>query len=147
MYKTILDIHSWWAFLVLFIVLIASLNALAGAFSKRDFTAKDLRISLFALIVSHIQLLIGLILFFVSPNAMKSISSMGMGEVMKDSNLRLYVMEHPMMTIIAIILITIGYSKHKKRVESKRKFNTIAIFYIIAFVLMLSRIPYNQWFA
>lgn len=147
MYKTILDIHSWWAFLVLFIVLIASLNALAGVFSKRDFTAKDLRISLFALIVSHIQLLIGLILFFVSPNAMKRISSMGMGEVMKDSNLRLYVMEHPMMTIIAIILITIGYSKHKKRVESKRKFNTIAIFYIIAFVLMLSRIPYNQWFA
>lgn len=147
MYETILNIHSWWAFLVLFIVLIASLNALAGAFSKRDFTARDLRISLFALIVSHIQLLIGLILFFVSDKTMANVSSMGMGEVMKNSNLRLLVMEHPLMAIIAIVLITIGYSRQKRKVESKKKFNTLAIFYIIAFILMLSRIPYDQWFA
>lgn len=147
MYKTIQFIHSYWAYLVLLIVFVATLNALAGVFSKRDYTARDLRISLFALIVSHIQLLIGLILYFVSPLGTKNISSLGMGEVMKNSEFRLYAVEHPLIMIIAIILLTIGYSRHKKKLESKKKFNTLAIYYTIACVLMLSRIPWNQWFS
>lgn len=147
MYKTIHFIHSYWAYLVLFMVLVAALNALAGVFSKKDFTAKDFRLALFALIVSHIQLLIGLIIYFVSPFGTQSISANGMGEVMKNSVSRLYVMEHPLMMIIAIILITIGYSKSKKKVDSKSKFKTLAIFYTIGLIFMLSRIPWAQWFA
>lgn len=147
METTIKFIHSYWAYLVLFMVLIAALNALAGMFSKKEFTAKDFRIALFALIVTHIQLVIGIIIYFVSPFGTKIISSIGMGEVMKDSTFRLYVMEHPLMMLIAIILITIGYSKHKKKVDSKGKFKTLAIFYTLAFIFMLSRIPWTQWFA
>lgn len=147
MYKTIHFIHSYWAYLVLFMVLIATLNALAGVFSKKEFTAKDFRIALFALIVTHIQFLIGIIIYFVSPFGTKNISSIGMGEVMKDSISRLYVMEHPLMMLIAIILITIGFSKHKKKLDSKGKFKTLAIFYTLAFIFILSRIPWAQWFA
>lgn len=146
MYKTIHFIHSYWAYLVLFMVLVAALNALSGVFSKKEFTAKDFRLSLFALIVTHIQLVVGLIIYFVSPFGTQNISSIGMGEVMKNSLFRLYVMEHPLMMIIAIILITIGYSKHKKKVDSKEKFKTLAIFYTIGLIFMLSRIPWSQWF-
>jgi len=143
---TIQFIHSYWAYLTLLIVLLATLNALAGFFSKREYGAKDFRISLFGLIVTHIQVLIGLILYFVSPWGLKNISNLGMGAVMKDSTARLFAVEHPLIMIIAAVLITIGYSSHKRKLLSHKKFKTLAIFYTLALVLMLSRIPWGQWF-
>ena len=147
MYTTLQFIHSYWAYLVLFIVLIATLNALAGFIGNKEFKHKDFRLSLFALIVTHIQLLLGLILYFISPLGLKSISNNGMGTVMKDSLLRLFAVEHITVMILAAILITIGYSKHKKKEMAKAKFKTLAVFYTIALVFMLSRIPWQQWFA
>lgn len=146
MYTTIQFIHSYWAYLTLLIVLLATINALAGFFSKREYGPKDFRISLFALIVTHIQVLIGLILYFISPLGFQNILNMGMGPVMKDSTFRLFAVEHPLVMILTVIFITIGYSKHKAKLLSSRKFKTLAIFYAIALVLLLSRIPWNQWF-
>ena len=146
MYTTVQFLHSYWAYLVVLVVFLATFNALLGFFSKRDYGAKDFRISLFALIVTHIQLLIGLVLYFVSPLGLKSISANGMGTVMKDSVLRLNAVEHPTVMLFVVALITIGYSKHKKKLVSRPKFKTLMIFYTLAFVLLLSRIPWGQWF-
>ena len=145
MYTTLQLIHSYWAYLALLIIILATINGLLGFFSNRKFGAKDLRITLFALIVTHLQVVLGIILFFVSPNGLKAISNNGMGEVMKNSLQRLFVVEHPLIMLIAVVLITIGFSKHKKKEESKRKFKTITIFYSIALILILSRIPWAQW--
>ena len=145
MYSTTFFIHSWWAYLVLLILIIASINSLIGFFSKKEYGATDFRISLFSLIVSHIQLLIGIILYFVSPY-FNAFSEGGMGEVMKDSTLRLYLVEHPLIMILAVVLVTVGYSKHKKKLTSRPKFKMLAIFYTLALVFVLSRIPWTAWF-
>ncbi len=137
-------LHSYWAYLVLFTLLLAVLNALIGLLGKKEYDAKAFRISLFTLIVSHIQLIIGLLLYFTSAR-FQSWSELGMGGVMKDSVQRLFLVEHPLVNIIAVALITIGYSKHKKKLTSAPKFKTITIFYTIALVLILSRIPWNIW--
>lgn len=147
MYETLQFIHSYWAYLTLIIILLATLNAFKGLLSNGDFIQKDLRISLFSLIVTHIQIILGLFLYIYSPSAMGAIKSGGMGEVMKDSVLRFSSVEHPLIMIIAVVLITIGYSKHKKKDSSKAKFKTIAIFYGLALLLILSRIPWGQWFS
>lgn len=131
---------------MLFVVVIATINAVAGTVTKKEFGHKDFRIALFALIVTHIQLVIGLILFFVSPLGLKAISNNGMGTVMKDAVLRLNAIEHPTVMILVVILITIGYSKHKKKLVSSKKFKTLAIFYTLGLILLLSRIPWQQWF-
>lgn len=138
-------IHSLWAFIVLIVVGIAAINALIGYFGKKEYNPKYFRISLFGLIVTHIQLLIGLILYFISPLGFQSIKNNGMGVVMKDSLLRLYAVEHITVMIIAVALITIGYSRHKKKLTSAPKLKTLAIFYTLAFLAMLSRIPWSQW--
>ena len=65
---------------------------------------------------------------------------------MENSTFRLYAVEHPTIMIITIVLITMGYSKHKKKLVSKPKFKMLAIFYTIGLLLMLSRIPWGQWF-
>ncbi len=144
MYNFIKEAHSFWAYVVLILLLIAFVNALIGFSSNKQFTAKDRKISLFALIASHIQLLLAMFLYFLSPyyTTMKEI---GMGEVMKNSDLRLYLIEHPLINIIAIILITVGWSKHKKAIAEKAKFKSIWLMYLIALILILSRIPWNNW--
>ena len=144
MYNTVQTLHSYWAYLVLLILILATFNALIKFFGKKEFHAKDFRISLFTLIVSHIQLLIGLLLYFVSPR-LSLFSEMGIGGVMKDALSRLYLIEHPLVNIIAVALITIGYSKSKKKLTSTSKFKVIAIFYTIALILFLSRIPWSTW--
>lgn len=137
-------IHSYWAYLVLLILVVAVINAFIGLTQKKEFKEKDLRISLFTLIFMHIQLLIGLGWYFMSP-WYKSLKELGMGEAMKDSALRFQAVEHPLMMILAIVFITIGWSKHKKKSTDNGKFRTITVFYGLGLLFVLSRIPWGQW--
>lgn len=143
MYSILKTVHSYWAFFVLTILFIAILNSLIRIISKKSFNSTDLRISLFGLIFSHIQLLIGLILYFISP-WFDQWSSLGMG-IMKNNESRLYLVEHPITNILAIFFITIGWSLHKKQSESSKKFLRISLFYGFGYILLLSRIPWSKW--
>lgn len=139
-------IHSKWAYLVLLVLVLATFNALYKFFGNKEFDPKDFRISLFTLITMHIQLLIGIVLFFLKDyfGTIKEIG--GMSELMANKALRNLVVEHPTTMIIAVALVTIGYSKHKKKLTSKPKFKMLAIFYSLALVLVLAKIPWNLWF-
>lgn len=145
MYSTLQTIHSYWAYLVLIMLVIAFVNAVSALAKQRAYGEKDLRLPLFALIVSHLQLLIAIPLYFVSPY-FDILSNSGMGVVMKDANLRLFLVEHPLTMIIAITLITIGFSKHKRKETDRGKFKTVTVFYGLALLLVLSRIPWQTWF-
>jgi hypothetical protein len=140
MYEFIKKFHSGWAYLALLLLVVAVVNSLIGMFSKKEFTAKDRKIALFGLIGIHTQLLIGLILYFVSPLGFASFGQMS------DKALRLTSLEHPLINIIGIALITIGWSKHKKLTTSESKFKTFSIFYGLGLLLILSRIPWSMWF-
>lgn len=142
MYTFIQKFHSGWAYLALLLLVVAVVNSFIGMSSKKEFSPKDRKIALFGLIGAHIQLVIGMILYFVSEVGFKQLS----GEAMKNAALRLTVVEHPLINIIAIVLITIGWSKHKKAATSEAKFKSIAIFYGLGLVLILSRIPWKLWF-
>lgn len=139
MYEFIQKLHSGWAYLALLLLVIAVVNSFIGMASKKEFTAADRKIALFGLIGTHTQLLIGLILYFVSPLGFASLGQMS------DKALRLTSLEHPLINLIAITLITIGWSKHKKLTSSESKFKTFSIFYGLGLLLILSRIPWSMW--
>jgi len=144
-YSWIQTLHSYLAYVALAVLFLAVANALSGLVTKRIFNMdKDLRLSLFALILCHIQLLVGLVLYFVSPSGLSAIQEFGMGG--STSAARLLAVEHPFINILAIVSITVGWSRHKKFVEGDKKFKSIAIYYGIGLVLILSRIPWGQWF-
>jgi hypothetical protein len=140
MYEFIQKFHSGWAFLTILVLVIAVVNSLLGKRSNKEFTSKDRKIALFALIGTHTQLLVGLVVYFLSPLGLAALGQM------KEASLRLTSLEHPLINIIAIVLITIGWSKHKKATTSEAKFKSIAIFYGLGLVLILSRIPWSLWF-
>ena len=139
-YSFLQKFHSGWAYLALLLLVIAVVNSLVGMTSKKEFTPKDRKIAILGLIGTHMQLLVGLILYFVSPLGFSSLGQMS------DKALRLTSLEHPLINLIAITLITIGWVKHKKLATSESKFKTFSIYYSLGLLLILSRIPWNLWF-
>jgi hypothetical protein len=139
MYEIIKGIHSGWAYLAFLLLVIAVVNSIIGLVSKKEYTASDKKMGLFALGAIHTQAVIGIVLYFVSPVGLSGFS-------MSDSALRLTSMEHPLMNILGIVLMTIGWVKHKKLDLSESKFKTVAIYYGLGLALFLSRIPWSLWF-
>ncbi|HTO35035.1 MAG TPA: hypothetical protein VLZ72_02270, partial [Flavobacterium sp.] len=111
-----------------------------GHSKKRVFTAKDRKIALLGLVSTHIMFVVGMILYFVSPLGLDSLGEM------KNADIRLTSLEHPLINLIGIILITVGWSKHK-RVSEALKFKQIYVFYGLGLLLILLRIPWKTWFS
>lgn len=135
-YKILESAHSGWRWIVLILLLAAIVKMHLGWKGNKAFTAGDKKLALFAMIAFHIQFLFGLVLYFVSP---KVAFIPGM---MKNSLLRFFSVEHFLMMTIAMVLITIGHSRAKKKENNKAKFKTLAVFYTIALILILAAIPW-----
>lgn len=141
MYTGIRHLHSGFAYLLLAALVFSIIYILISYLGKKPFTEKHRKIALIGFIAAHLQLLFGLILYFISPLGVSNIS----GEVMKNAELRLYAIGHPLAMIIAIVLITIGYIKAKKLKDSDKRYKTILLFYILGLILILTRIPWSVW--
>jgi hypothetical protein len=146
MYQTLLITHSWSRWAVLILAIIVIVQSWIGWQNGQNFTNGHRKMSLFLLIASHLQLILGLLLYFVySPNGMKAFEQ-GVGFVMTDSNLRFWAVEHISTMLIAIVLIQIGYSKAKRATDSVLKHKHLAIFTTIGIVLILLRISWTPLF-
>lgn len=123
-------LHSGLRYVVLILVLLAILQALSGWLGKKPYTEANRKINLFALISAHIQLVFGLILYFVSPIVQFT------AETMKNATARYWTVEHIIMMVFAIIIITVGHSRSKKAPLPELKHRSIAIFYILALIII-----------
>ena len=132
-YETLKLIHSGFRYVVLILILIALIQALTGWLGNKGYTEGNRKLNLFAMISAHIQLLLGLILYFVSP----FVTFDNMGSVMKDDTLRYWTVEHAIMMIIALILITVGHSRSKKAISGTDKHKRIAIFYGLGAIIVV----------
>lgn len=129
----LLHAHSGLRWLALGILIYAVINALLK--KNKAYQDSDKTISIITLSMVHLQVVIGLVLYFVESR------QNGLSE-MSDSVTRLYSLEHPLMMLIAAVLITIGHSKAKKATDSAKKFKTTYVFFGIGLLLILSRIPW-----
>jgi membrane protein DedA with SNARE-associated domain len=133
-YEIFRDLHSWFRYVVFVLVLVAIIQSLLGWLGKKPYTELNRKINLFALISAHTQLLIGIVLYFLSPFVQFNSGTM------KDPTTRYFTVEHWLAMLIAIVLITIGHSKAKRIETSEGKHKTIAIFYLIAFLIIIGGI-------
>ena len=131
MYPFFKYLHSGLRYVVLILVVIAIIQSLLGWLGKKPYTESNRKLNLFALISAHIQLLVGLILYFLSPLVQFS------SETMKNPITRYWTMEHITMMVIAVILITIGYSRSKKVLLPEKKYANIFVFYSLAVLIVV----------
>ena len=106
MYTTLLSLHSIFRWLVVIGVLYTLYRAYSGMFGKRSFDPADVKTRKYTVIVAHIQLVIGLALYFLSPITKYFMSNFSAAVKVRD--IRFYGMEHAIVMVLAITLITIG---------------------------------------
>lgn len=134
MYTGLFHGHSGLRYLVLVLLLVVIVRSIAGFLRNKPFSQLDNALSLGLLITTHIQFLLGLVLYFVSPAVQFNESTM------KDSALRYWAVEHLIGMLIAVVLITIARSTAKRMSESLAKHKRLAIFNSIALLIIIATI-------
>ena len=130
--------HSGWAYLTILMGVVFVVSTLIYAISKKDTDATIKKIGLFTTITFHVQLLVGLVYYIMM------FTSLEPSNIMADKGLRLTFVEHPMMMIAGVIFMTIANAKLKRSTTVPMK---VTVFALIGLACILSRIPYNVWFA
>ncbi len=140
-YTGILGLHSLlrWAILLLLLVNI-SRNFL---YHTTDYTSKDRTWNLRLVIITHLNLLIGLYQYFFGEKGIALVKTYGMADVMKTASLRFWVVEHIAGMLIAVVLITItGSISQKPSDNDAAKHKKLLWFYIAALVIVVASIPW-----
>lgn len=141
MYAVLLTLHSLVRWLVLINLLFAIIEAYRGWLKKRPFTKTDNTIRSVAVTTAHIQLVLGICLYAISPVVRYFLSYFK--QAVHEREIRFFGMEHVTMMVIAIVLITIGSAKTKKQQTDQQKFKTMAIWFTIALVIIFLSIPWH----
>jgi hypothetical protein len=131
MYQILKSAHSGWRYIVIILLLLAFVQALAGWLGKKRYTEGNRKLNVFALISAHIQLLIGLVLYFLG-DWFKGDSSVALT--------RYWKMEHISMMIFAIILITVGNARSKRGDDPVVKHRSVALYFGLALVLIVAAV-------
>jgi hypothetical protein len=137
----VLNAHSIVRYLVLIFGIWAVFNALSGVIKSRPYTGTDDKSNLFFMIFTDIQFLLGIILLFTWINQ-SGVLDLGMGTVMKDKVMRFKTVEHPVMMLLAWVMVHISRSSVKKAVTDASKHKKTLIFSGIALLLILAAIPW-----
>ena len=142
MYLPTLNLHHYLAYAVVLLVTLFTFYSLWGWLAGNASTAKDKKLGLAAFIAVHLQFTVGLLLYFLSPTVQQAFKDFGLA--MKSSNLRLYAVEHPLVMLIAAVLVTVARIRTKRN-DANTAHRTNFTLYAIALLLILSRIPWAKW--
>ncbi len=130
--QALVSAHSGLRWIALLLLLLAIINA----FTAKNYEKKHRLVNLFSMITFHTQLVLGIILYYLSDKVQFTEGWM------KQAMYRFYGMEHLTGMLLAIVAITIGHSKSKKGADAAAKFKAIKLWYVIALILVLAFIPW-----
>jgi hypothetical protein len=139
MYTGLFHTHSLLRYFILISLVVVIVKAILGLINKQAYGKWDNKLGLYLFIFTHMQLLIGLILYFVSPFVKFG------PDTMSDKTTRYWTVEHILMMLIAVVLITLARTTSKRMTSDEGKhrrmliFNGIALVVIVATVLMSGR--------
>ena len=141
MYATLLALHSLTRWLVLGSLLFAIVNSYRGWLFNKPWLKSDDIIRHTTATIAHVQLILGGWLYFISPIVDYFLHNLS--TAMHERSIRFFGMEHITMMLIGITLITIGSAKAKRKTTDHEKFKTMAIWFTIALLIILSSIPWS----
>ena len=141
------NLHYNWTILLLLILFINVLNAVFSRISGKKFSILDLRICLFGLIFSYFHLLISLTLYLIFPSFNQWFEN-SLSNIMMNNQLRSNLVINPLINILAVCFVSLGWKLKKKHFKSSKKFLRVAIFYGLSLILFISAsgnsiLPFN----
>jgi len=137
--QTVMVLHNLIRWAVIIFGLWALFSAISGVISKRNYTSSDSKGNFLFMLSCDIQLVLGLILYFVNSwfDRLRDL-----GNNMKDANTRFFTMEHALLMIIAWLLVHIGRVSVKRAVTTAGKHKRSLVFFGLAILIILASIPW-----
>ena len=132
------EVYIYWSSIVIVTLFFGTSNAIVSFFKRKFFKTFDLRLFLFGLIFSYIQIFIGLTLYLISPkfNLWYKFSVI---KVIENKEVRFFLLEYPLTNLLMVFLITVGWSLSQFTVDSRKKFLRIGIFYGLGLMILIYR--------
>ena len=141
MYSTMLIAHSWLRWVVLAAALLALVRSLAAWNGQRPWTRLDDRAGLVFATSLDLQLLIGLLLYFVLSPFM-SVVREHIGVAMRDDAMRYWLVEHPFGMLVAVALAHVGRVRIRKATDPRRKHRLAVVFFGLALLAIAASHPW-----
>ena len=141
MHPVLLHTHNLLRWVVLVLGLLALVKAYQGISGDRPYAAAR-RIGLFFTASLHVQLLLGLGLFMVSPFIQRAMGDMR--TTMADAPTRFFVAEHPTVMVAAVVLMTIGGIVAKNATNDAARHRKALVFVGITMLMLLMGIPWQR---
>lgn len=141
-YEIVRILHNLVRWAVVVFGLLAAGRALIGWLGRRGWLPLDNRLGLLFTISLDIQVLLGLLLYFVlSPTTTNYFSRLG--EAMNIPEVRFFLVEHSLIMLVALVLAHIGRARARKAPNPIARHRAAAIFYTLAIILVLIAIPWD----
>ena len=141
MYAFVLGIHNVIRWVVLVAGILAVVRALLGWFGKKEWTKNDRLAGLIFTSSVDIQLLLGVLLYFVfSPITKGAFNDFGAAMAIKD--MRFFAVEHVFYMILALVFAHLGSALPKKVDDAVSKHKRAAIWFSLAVLIILAGIPW-----
>jgi hypothetical protein len=121
-------------YLVLLTLIIVVIKSLSGWLGQKPYNRVDDKLGLYLFMLTHIQLLLGIVLYFMSDMVQFNEATMS------NKELRYWAVEHATIMVIAITLITMARITSKKLADAVAKHKRMFIFNAIALLLILMAI-------
>lgn len=138
MYSGLLVTHSYLRYFILIMLIVVIVMSLVGLINKKPYTKAHDKTGLFLFICTHVQLLLGIILYIVSYTGGGRVQFNS--ETMKNAALRYFAVEHGLMMLIAVVFITLARTGAKKLAADQAKHKRLFIFNLIALIVILGTV-------
>ncbi len=140
MYDFVLLLHSYVRWLVVIAALAAVVKAFTGWSGKRAWGKLDDRLGFAFTLALDIQVLIGIVLYLISPDVHKAFADLA--AALADPELRFFALIHWVLVLAAVALAHIGRARARKAEGERRKFRTAALFYSLSILILAVAIPW-----
>jgi hypothetical protein len=131
MHSLLLLTHSVFRYFILIFLIIFVVRTLRGWMNKSSYNNLDEKLGVWLFMVTHTQLLLGVVLYFVSPAVVFS------GESMKDATARYWLVEHGSLMLISIVLITVARLTTRNSTDATARYKKLFIYNGIALLLIV----------
>jgi hypothetical protein len=138
----LVHLHNILRWIILILLLLSIFKAFSGLSGKKAFSEGDRKTWLFTMIAAHTTLLLGLVQWLFGRYGIFTHPRNEEGSFMKDKFFRFYWLEHPLMMVIVITFITLGYLQSKKPVADAVPSRKALIFFLIALAVVLLAMPW-----
>ncbi|MBX7119509.1 MAG: hypothetical protein K1X31_10965 [Gemmatimonadaceae bacterium] len=141
MHPALLHTHNALRWVILVAGVLTLLKAAQGLKGDRPYAAAR-RAGVVFMAGLHLQLLLGLGLFVVSPLVQQAMADMR--ATMATASVRFFIAEHPTLMVVAVVLATVGSVVAKNAPDDAARHRKLLVFTGVTLLLLLAGIPWQR---